>query len=174
LFGGVKMLAMQQESSTEAEFATVPEAARRNGVSPKTLRRAARLGCFPTFSFGTAWPRVRLADVERWIISTRTPTSDHASNRVAEVLAAESAKSTSDEAKVMTPGRRGRSGRRTLSQEHGTMRNVQEAQTAIGANHTAVARKGKTPERLGESCYEKAGETDEQEIENEQPLKVGS
>ncbi len=88
---GAHCRAMKREAAPFSEFSTIPEAARRLGIATKTLRRAAREGAFPTYSMGTAWPRVRVLEVQRWIVSTRIPPIEHARKRVAEALAMEAA-----------------------------------------------------------------------------------
>ena len=59
--------------SDDVLYGTLPEAARRLGVSVKVLRREARAGAFPTYGAGTAKGgrrRVRFAEVETWLRST--------------------------------------------------------------------------------------------------------
>jgi len=68
------------------EFGTLPQAAKRFSIGVKRLKRHARDGAFPTYTGGTAWPRVKFIEVEAWLRSTRVPVSSHASQRVREVL----------------------------------------------------------------------------------------
>lgn len=73
------------------ELLTLPAAHRRYGIGLRTLRREASRGSFPTYSVGTSWPRVLRTDLERWIRSTRVTATSHATARVEEVLARETA-----------------------------------------------------------------------------------
>ena len=57
----------------ERDYGTLPEASRRFGIGPKTLRQRAAEGAFPVYSGETAWPRVKFAEVEEWLRSTRVP-----------------------------------------------------------------------------------------------------
>lgn len=60
----------------EPEYATVPRAARVLGLSARTLRRAIASGELAAHAAGTPHrPRVALADVRRWIGSTRVAPS---------------------------------------------------------------------------------------------------
>ena len=61
---------LTRTDSDRSELLTLPELNRRYGVGLHSLRRAATQGAFPLYSAGTAWPRVRLADFERWLEST--------------------------------------------------------------------------------------------------------
>ena len=70
-------------------FGTLPEANRRFGIGLKKLRQRAAEGAFPVYSGETAWPRVKFAEVEEWLRSTRVPVTDHARSRVDEILARE-------------------------------------------------------------------------------------
>jgi len=72
------------------EYGTIPEASVVFNIGPKTLRKRAAEGCFPTYTGGTAWPRVKFVEVEAWLRQTRVPVSSHASQRVREVLKRES------------------------------------------------------------------------------------
>jgi excisionase family DNA binding protein len=54
-----------------SEFGTLPEAARRLGLSLHVIRRVARRGAFPIYHCGQSWPRVKFAEVEEWVRSTR-------------------------------------------------------------------------------------------------------
>ena len=69
---------------------TLPEVHREFGIGLRTLRREAAKGSFPTYSAGTAWPRVRRSEFERWLSSTRVASTTHAKDRLAEVLERES------------------------------------------------------------------------------------
>ncbi len=71
------------------ELMTLPRAAIRAGVGVKALRKAVKQAELPTFQIGT-WPRVRWAEVLRWIDRQRVPTTAHAKRRVDEVLAGRS------------------------------------------------------------------------------------
>jgi hypothetical protein len=55
----------------DLEFLTLPAVAREYRIGLRALRRAAALGKLPLYSAGTKWARVRRADLERWIESTR-------------------------------------------------------------------------------------------------------
>ena len=67
-------------------YGTLPEASRRFGIGLKKLRQRAAKGAFPVYSGETAWPRVKFAEVEEWLRSTRVPVTTHARTRVNEVL----------------------------------------------------------------------------------------
>ena len=54
-----------------SEFGTLPKAARRFGLSLHVIRRLARGGAFPVYRCGQSWPRVKFAEVEQWVHSTR-------------------------------------------------------------------------------------------------------
>ena len=71
------------------EFVTIPQAAKRLGIGVKLLRRRARGGAFPVYRPGTSWPRVRIADVERWVDSTRIRVTDDDRAFVDEVISGE-------------------------------------------------------------------------------------
>ncbi len=72
-------------------YGTLPEASRRFGIGLKKLRQLAAKGAFPVYSGETAWLRVKLSEVEAWLRSTRVPITQHACQRVEEVLAREEA-----------------------------------------------------------------------------------
>ena len=48
------------------ELVTVPEAARRLGIAPRTIRRAIQEGKLRAFRFGSRWNRVELAALETY------------------------------------------------------------------------------------------------------------
>lgn len=73
------------------ELLSVPQAARRAGVGVRQLRQAAKRGELPVYQVG-AWPRVRWAEVIRWICAQRVSPTSHAKRRVAEVLEREDRK----------------------------------------------------------------------------------
>ena len=52
------------------QLCTVPEAARRSGLGLRQLRRAIETGEITTFQIG-GWPRLRWAEVEKWLESHR-------------------------------------------------------------------------------------------------------
>ena len=52
------------------EFLTIPAAARALEISEKVLRREARAGSFPIYTFGGKRRRVRLVDIIEWVHST--------------------------------------------------------------------------------------------------------
>ena len=74
----------------QPEYGTLPQAARRFGIGLKRLRLRAAEGCFPIYTAESTWPRVKFAEVEDWIRSTRVPVTNHARARVEERLAHES------------------------------------------------------------------------------------
>ena len=80
---------LRRSRSSAPEYGTLPAAARRFGLGVKMLRRRAAEGCFPTYSGDTAWPRVKFAEVEAWLRSTRVAATTHAEARVREVIARE-------------------------------------------------------------------------------------
>ena len=68
---------------------TLPEAARRFGLSRAVVRQAAAAGSFPVYYPGTSWPRCRAEEFESWIESTRSelparPTSRERTSRRVE------------------------------------------------------------------------------------------
>ena len=71
-------------------YVTIPHASRLLGISARRLRLAVRDGKFPIYDVGTAWPRVKVSEVQRWIESTRAPLTDHAAKRVYEIKTRES------------------------------------------------------------------------------------
>lgn len=74
------------------EYLTFPRTKREYGLGIRTLRRLAFTErAFPVYTFGTTWPRIKRSEFEAWIRSTRIPATDHASARVAEVIAREAA-----------------------------------------------------------------------------------
>lgn len=76
-------------SPVQRTYGTLPEASRRFGIGLKKLRQRATEGCFPLYTGGTSWPRVKFAEVEAWLRSTRVPVTQHARQRVEEILARE-------------------------------------------------------------------------------------
>ncbi len=80
---------MAQRVATSPEFMTIPQAARKFGLSPKTLRRLARESEFPIYTLGTGWTHVRVVELEAYFRSTRIQSTSHAMTRVAEVIDAE-------------------------------------------------------------------------------------
>ena len=58
-------------TTRSTEFLTLPAIAREYRIGLRALRRAVARGGFPIYSAGTSWPRVRRADFERWLESTR-------------------------------------------------------------------------------------------------------
>ena len=77
---------MNAKEPIKAEFGTLPQAARLFGIGVRRLRRKADEGAFPLYSAGSAWPRVKFTEVESWLRSTRIPVTDHAAQRVDEIL----------------------------------------------------------------------------------------
>ncbi len=76
--------------SIDALYGTLPEAARRFGVSVKVLRREVKRGTIPAFTAGTGngkRRRVRFSEVEAWLRSTGV--NDSITARVDAALAAE-------------------------------------------------------------------------------------
>jgi hypothetical protein len=71
---------------SEPLYGTLPAAAKRYGLCLKTLRKRAAEGAFPIYSGDTAWPRVKFAEVEAWLRSTRIRPSAHAEAVVEERL----------------------------------------------------------------------------------------
>ena len=55
----------------DCELLTIPELHRVYRLGLKALRRAAARGDFPVYLAGTSWPRVRRAEFEAWLASTR-------------------------------------------------------------------------------------------------------
>ncbi|MCH7869226.1 MAG: helix-turn-helix domain-containing protein [Myxococcales bacterium] len=58
---------------------TVPEIARKTGVSPKRIRFAVAEGHLRACDLGTRWLRIRGSDFERWMAATqvRPPAPTH-------------------------------------------------------------------------------------------------
>lgn len=57
---------------SERKLSTLPTIARKLGIGRYTLRRAAEEGRFPVYDLDGCWPRADEAEVEAWILSTRT------------------------------------------------------------------------------------------------------
>ena len=64
---------MKGEGSSAQDLLTLPAVGRRYGVGIETLRKAVRSGALPAYAMGTRWSRVRRAELEEWIQSTRVP-----------------------------------------------------------------------------------------------------
>jgi len=86
---------MARSAAYSPEYLTIPQAARRFGLSPKTLRRLAREGEFPVYSLGTGWGHVRVTELETYFRSTRIRSTDHALARVEEVIDGEKQRAAS-------------------------------------------------------------------------------
>ncbi len=56
------------------EFLTLPSLSRTYKIGLHTLRRAAASGALPVYMCGSNWPRVRRAEFEAWLASTRLQT----------------------------------------------------------------------------------------------------
>jgi len=65
---------------------TIPTLAEFFDLNPKVLRRAAHSGALRVFDLGTGWRRSTRAEVRRWIRSTQVAPTDHARQRLEEVL----------------------------------------------------------------------------------------
>ena len=76
---------MRTESSQSDSFLTIPKAAKRLGIGRRQLKRAIVAGEVSVYQVG-GWQRVRWDSVIHWIESQRIPASDHARQRVAEIL----------------------------------------------------------------------------------------
>ena len=68
------------------EFPTVPQAARRLGVSRDLLHLAIQRGDLPSYRVGCRWRRVRWSEVLDWMRSCRVEPTETAEVRVAEIL----------------------------------------------------------------------------------------
>lgn len=68
------------------EILSVQRAARRLGIDRRRLRVAIRSGELEAYRPGERTVYVRWPDVLRWLRAQRVPSSDHARNRVAEIL----------------------------------------------------------------------------------------
>ena len=64
---------------------TLPEGARRSGLSVRQIRRGRDESELVVYEIGN-WPRVRWGDLLAWIESRRARPTGHAEARVAEVL----------------------------------------------------------------------------------------
>ncbi len=56
---------------SENELLTLPALNREYRIGMKSLYRLAAEGAFPVYTAGTSRPRVRRAEFERWLKSTR-------------------------------------------------------------------------------------------------------
>jgi excisionase family DNA binding protein len=77
-----------------AEYELLAAAARRLGVSVRTLRRYAKGGAFPIYRLGPkGWPRVRRREIDAFMDDQRVDVGEdsarHVEERLAEVLARE-------------------------------------------------------------------------------------
>jgi len=72
--------------NSNPEILSVRRAARRLGIDPRRLRVAIRTGKLEAYRPGERAVYVRWPDVLRWLRAQRVPSSDHARNRVAEIL----------------------------------------------------------------------------------------
>ncbi len=73
-------MAGSETCGRDQKYYSLPDAARALGLSVRVLRRGARLGWFPIYAPGGSRVRVRLADIQAWIQSTRSqPASEKAS-----------------------------------------------------------------------------------------------
>lgn len=77
---------MAPKGPDQPEYITIPEASRRLGIGLRSLRRRAREECFAVYSADSAWPRVKLSEVEGWLRSTRVRVSNHVRARTDEIL----------------------------------------------------------------------------------------
>ena len=77
---------MATQDPIKPEFGTLPQASRVFGIGVRRLRQKADEGAFPLYTGDSAWPRVKFAEVEAWLRSTRVPVTKHAAARVDEVL----------------------------------------------------------------------------------------
>ena len=82
---------MTARDTIKPEFGTLPQASRLFGIGIRRLRRKADEGAFPLYTGDSAWPRVKFAEVEAWLRSTRISVTDHAAKRVDEILEREGA-----------------------------------------------------------------------------------
>ena len=62
---------MKARTRFATELETFPAAARRTGLSAKTLKRLAREGAFPTYTCGNSWPRLKRAELDAYVERTR-------------------------------------------------------------------------------------------------------
>ncbi len=70
----------------QAEYGTIPAAARRFGLGVKLMRRWAHNRVFPVYLVDSGWHRVKYSEVEAHIRSTAASPTTHAEARVAEIL----------------------------------------------------------------------------------------
>lgn len=77
---------MTRKNPRSPEFGTLPEVARRYGLGVKVVRRAAKAAAFPVYTAGTTWPRVRFAEFEAWLKSTRVRIGHRAKARASEII----------------------------------------------------------------------------------------
>jgi len=69
---------MEQTDLTNRELLTVPQVARRSGVSAKKLRQAIKSGALVAYTCGTGWPRIYWPEFLQWVRSTRLPSAERA------------------------------------------------------------------------------------------------
>jgi excisionase family DNA binding protein len=63
---------IQDPPSLPEPFLTLKDAARRLGIPPITLQRAARAGTIPTYNIHTGRKLVRLSEIEAIVLASRT------------------------------------------------------------------------------------------------------
>ena len=71
MFGHMK----PRQCPPDHDFLTIPQTARRFGISSKRLRRAVKSGELPAYSCGTSWPRIYWPEYLEWVRSTRVQPS---------------------------------------------------------------------------------------------------
>ena len=68
------------------QYPTIPKAAKRIPCAPRVLRRARDRDELPVYRLGDRWERVFWPEVVAWVRSKRVPITNHARQRVDEVL----------------------------------------------------------------------------------------
>ena len=69
---------MKAHKDPDLELLTLPQAARRVGVSDRLLRDAIESGALPVFHLSPGgWPRVRASDLRAWIEAARRSVAAH-------------------------------------------------------------------------------------------------
>lgn len=86
---------MARLSPHDTDFPTLPGAATRARIGPKTLRRAVRRGELSLYHPEGSYPRLHWPEVVAWLRAQRVPSSDHAEARLREVLEREESRRAS-------------------------------------------------------------------------------
>ena len=79
---------------TDRELLSLNRAAQRLGLARRRLRAAIQAGELPGYQPGERTVYVRWSELLRWLRTLRVPSSNHARDRAAEIVAEEAHKET--------------------------------------------------------------------------------